>query len=404
MGYSFTFKFSENEIDFSPRSDSFFNYHKFLINEFFNASNQEMALIMFAYRRRFGESSYNYVMKTYFYGWRNGKRTLSNIQEARVISLMPDFLNKSAKERLYKIKEEARYKLGIEEILGAIRRTVQHYFYNQSNIYSKENIYSQGEIFSIFQKELDRVKCLEIPQQKSYFRTEDFYILNEDEKREALLIAKYIVFNKLQRQFDQIEKDFNTFLPLMNYIKRGRFKVLYQMDIFNIKIDITKITFLEITFPIFTIKEIESLNRFKQYSDKYLASELFSIHQESNKAIANAFLNSNDLKLFFAHYDELSLSDSEINMKSSFKGEAGTLYIDVQMKSIKMLKTSFAKSISRILIFSILFLGIILWSIEYEVNAILIFGGLVGGPFYLGFLITEISQLKYLKSEIKQHG
>lgn len=404
MGYSFTFHFSETDIDFSPRSDRFFNYHKFLINEFFNSTDDEMLKIMTAYQRRYGQSAFNYVLKNYYWGWRHGNRTLSNVQESRILSIMPELINEDAKQRLNKIREEARYKLGIEEILSAIKRTVQSYFSSQTSIYSKEKIVSADDVVNIFHKEIERAKALQIPQQTSRFGTDNIIILTEDEKSEALRISQYIVFVKLQKQFNQIEKDFNTFLPFMNGFRRGVFNAIYKISAFNLVVNITNAKFTEIKFPHLNVKEIEANSRFKEYSDKYLAFELVNIQSESNKAIVNAFLNYNDIKVFFDQYEELSNSDSEINMKSNFNGEGGLLNIEVKMKPLKMLRTAIAKSTVKILIYSIVVVGLITWVCAYKIWVLLIYGGLFLGGFYISLVSEEVKSIKTFKSEIKLYG
>lgn len=404
MGYSFTFRFSENDIDFSPRAGYFFNYDKFLLNEFFNAANQEFIAIMTAYKKHYGQSAYDYVMKNYCYGWRRGDRTLSNVQESRILSIMPEFLNDRAKQKLEKIKEEARYRLGIEEVTNVIKKSIQSFFSVQGILYSKQLITTAENILTIFQNEFERAKAIQVTQQTSKFSYERIVVLNEDEQNEALNIAKYIVYVKLQKQFNQIVKDFNTFLPFMQGIRRGIFKAVYTISIFNLKTEITNAKFAKVSMPSFRIKEIETNSRFKETADKYLAYELVNIHSETNKAITSAFLNANDIKLFFDHYEELSNSDSEINMKSIFTGEGGILTMDAKMKPIKMLKTSIAKSAVKILIYTIVIAGLITWVSAYKLWGLLFLGGLFVGSFYISLVGEEMKQIKLYKSEIKLYG
>ena len=356
-----------------------------------------MLEIMRSYQKHFGESSYNYVLKNYYWGWRRGDRTMTNVQQERILYIMPEHLNETAKQKLHRIKEEARYKLGIEEFLGAIKRTVQSFFQKQAYIYSKEKITSEADIQNVFQKEISRVNSLNIPQQKTYNSADGYYVLNDDEKKEALLIAKYIVYVKLKKQLAQIENDFNTFLPFMFCIKRGIFSANYFVSTINFRVEISKTTFHKIQIPKLLVEEIQANSRFKSYSDKYLAQELVSIHTENNKAIVNAFLNSHDLKIFFDHYDELSLADSEVNMKSIFKGEGGILNIQVQMKPIKMLKTSILKSFTKILIYTIMYFGIASIAIIYRWHPIFIVGCIFILGYYISMFTEELKQIKIYK-------
>lgn len=396
MGYSFTFKFSEKDIDFSPRSGYFFNYHKFLINEFFNSTDDEMLNIMQVYQRSFGDSAYKYVMKTYYMDWRHGNRTLSNVQEGRILYIMPALLNEQAKKNLNTIKEQARYKLGVEEVVGGIKRIVQSFFKNQLTIYSEDNIQTADDIQAVFQKEIIRAKCLKI--------VGTFYVLDENERVEVVEISKYIVYIKLQKQFEQIEKDFNTFMPFMKIVNRGVFSATYNLTAFNFTIDFTKKVFDEIKFPCILVDEIVADSRFKEFSDKYLANELVTINTDANRAVSSAFLNAYDIKLFFDHYRELSNTESEVNMKSSFIGESGNLKIQIIMKPIKMLKTSIAKSLSKISIYTIIAAGLLTIIIGNKWYSILFLGGIFILGFYINVISEEIKRIKDFKAEIKQYG
>ena len=110
-------------------------------------------------------------------------------------------------------------------------------------------------------KEYEKIQALTI-------RNFRFNVLTEEEKEEALEISKYILEIKLQKAFDQIERDFNTFLPFMFKFKRGIFSDSYSITAFNLKVDITNTGIDDIEIPKFKIKEIETNSRFKEYSDK----------------------------------------------------------------------------------------------------------------------------------------
>jgi hypothetical protein len=347
------------------------------------------------YKRKFGESAYNYVMKTYFWGWRNGDRVLSNVQQDRIILIMPDLLNEKAKNTLITIKEEGKYKLGIEEVVDGIKKTVKFHFRNQRNIYSKDKILTNIELQNIFQKEIERIKQLEL--------VGSYYILDENEKAEVIQIAKYISYIKLQKQIDQIEKDFNSFVSFIELINRGIFTATYDITAFNVKINLTKNTFQEIKILEILVSEIVANSRFKQFSDKYLASELVTINSDVNKSVSSGYQTKLDIKLFYEQYYKLSLSDNDVEIESSFQSESGNLNIKIQMKSIKMLKTSIAKAISRITIYTIIATGFITVAIRNEWFPILLVGGIILIFFYLMLINIEIGLIKHFKAEIKQY-
>jgi hypothetical protein len=228
--------------------------------------------------------------------------------------------------------------------------------------------------------------------------------LTEKEKEEALEISKYILAIKLQKAFDQIERDFNIFLPYIFKFKHGIFSANYSITQFNLKVDITKSSVKDIEIPKFKIKEIEANSRFKEYSDKYLAYELVSIHKDANNAVSNSFLNSNDITLFFAHYEELSNGESEVSMNSTFQGEGGILSLKVQLKPLKLLKTSIIISSLKLAIYFIVIITLVSLAINHKYFTLLIFGSLIVGIFALSLVNEEIKRLKSLTKEFKTYG
>ena len=160
----------------------------------------------------------------------------------------------------------------------------------------------------------------------------------------------------------------------------------------------------EIIVPEILIEEITANSRFKAFSDKFLAGELININSEANKAISSAFLNAHDLDLFFNQYAELSNSISEVKMKSTFKGEGGVLDIQIQMKPSKIIRTSIAKSYSKITISTIIITWLVLIAIRSELFLILLLGGVLLIGFYINLMVEEITLIKKLKKDIKKYG
>lgn len=396
MGYSFKFKFSESDIDFNPKSGRFFNYNKFLINEFFNSNDEEMIVIMRVYKEIFGESAYKHVIRNYYWGWRNGNRTLSNVQHDRIVSIMPDLLNEKAKNNLEKIREEARYNQGLEDLVSGIKQTVYSYFYNQSLIYKKEEIFSNEDLNKIFSREINRAN-----EVKNNYHS---YVLNEIERNEMLSISKYIIFTKLKNQIEQISRDFNLFIPYIQNIRQGNIYARFYIRSFDLTIDPYKIKYYEINVPEIILDKINSHSQYKEISDKYLANELVQINRESNLAKSEALLNAYDLELFSSHYMKILQSDNEAKLKYSFEGESGKLYIQASIKSIKVLKTSLTKSIVKIILSITIVAFIIYYALINGLFLIILLLGIFVGKLYFSFLFEEIKIIKGLKQEIKQHG
>lgn len=383
MGYSYTFK--EREINFADETR--INYQAFLLSEFFNASDDEKVKILNAYKAHFGISSYNYMLSNYWYSWQLGYRKISNVQADRICSIMPQLLN-----------DVAIQKLGTNDFMMGIKDTVKSFLYTQkASFRNTVNIKNPQELVEIFEKEFEKIKETKI-------RSFRFNVLTHAEKKEALEIAHYILKTKLQMSFEQIERDFNTFLPYMYKFKRGAFTASYLINNFNLKLNITKIGLNDVVVPKFKIKEIEANSNFKSYAEKYLAYELVALYSQSQKAISNSFLNANDIKLFFDHYEELSLGDSEVNMNSTFQGEGGVLSLKVQMKPLKLLKSSIMISSLRMVIYFIVIVTLVSLAVNNNLFIIFIFVGFLVGIIILSRLIQEAKELKLLLSELKKYG
>ena len=362
MGYSYTFK--EREVNFADETR--ISYCDFLLSEFFNASNDEKVKILNAYKSRFGISSYNYMLSNYWYSWQRGNRNISNVQTDRICSIMPQLLN-----------EAAIHKLGVNDFMMGIKDTVKAFLNTQKATFRNTvSLKNPQEVVQIFEKEFEKIKGTTI-------RSFRFNVLTDEEKQEALEIAHYILETKLQKSFDQIERDFNVFLPYMLSFNRGIFSASYLITNFNLKVDITKTGLDDISIPKFKIREIEANSNFKSYADKYLAYELVNLHSQSQKAVSNSFLNANDIKLFFDHYKELSFGDSEVDMKSIFQGEGGNLSIHVQIKPLKIIKTSMFVSIVKLIAYFIILTGLITAAINYRLILLLIIGVIFVGGFFL---------------------
>ena len=300
---------------------------------------------------------------------------------------MPKFLNEKAKD-----------KLSIHEFMASIKNTVKSFQSSQKSTFRNSiNIMKPQEVVSIFKKEYEKIQTLTI-------RNFRFNVLTEEEKVEALEISKYILEIKLQKTFDQIERDFNIFLPYMFKFKRGFFFANYSISEFNLKVDITNTGLQDVKIAKFRIKEIEANIRFKEYSNKYLAYELVSIHKDANKAVSNSFINAYDIQLFFYHYEELSNGESEVNMNSTFQGEGGILSLKAQMKPLKLLKTSIIISLLKLAIYFIVAATLVSFAINHKLFTLLIFGGFFVGIFALSLVSEEINQLKSLTKEYKTYG
>lgn len=375
--------FSEKEIDFTA---DYLNYEQFLLQEFFTADLETAEKLSDYYYNVYGARSLAYAKRNTS-GWINGDYHLTDLMRERITSIMPKFLN-----------EKAKHKLGIYEFMTSIKNTVRSFQNSQKSTFKNTtNLIKPQEVIAIFEKEYEKIQALTI-------RNFRFNILTQEEKSEALEISKYILELKLQKTFDQIDRDFNVFIPYMYKFNRGVFSANYSITEFNLKLDITNTGLDDIQITNFRINIIHSNNRFKEYSDRYLAYELLSLHNEANKAVSNSFLNTNDIQLFLTHYEELFTSESELTLYSTFQGEGGVLSLRAELKPLNLLKKSILISALKIIIYLITVVSLVSLAINYEIFNLLIFGGLFLAFFALSLINQEVTLLKTLTKEYKTYG
>lgn len=381
--YQPKFFFSEKEINFTT---GYLDYDQFLLQEFFTIDTESKKKLSNYYIQIYGARSLSYLNRKYL-EWANGDYHLTELMKERIISIMPKFLN-----------DEAKYKLGIYDFMSSIKNTVSAFQTSQKSMFNdKPNLKDPKEIESIFESVYDKIQALTLQNVR-------FKVLTEEEKLEALEISKYILEVKLKKTFNQIEKDLNTFLPIISKFKRGLFSASYFISAFNLRLDITNTEIESIEIPKFNINNTEIDNRFKVYSDKYLAYELVSIYNSAKKAVSDSLLNENDISLFFANYNELFNSESEVNMESTFQGEGGVLSLNAQMKPLKLLKSSIIISFIKLAIYLFLILTIVSFALYHNLFILLIFGGLIFGKFAFSFVNQEVKLIKTLIKEFKNYG
>ncbi|MEO6684094.1 MAG: hypothetical protein ABIN48_14825 [Ginsengibacter sp.] len=383
MGYSYNFK----DLDFDFSDSKYLSHWDFMLSEFFNASKDVKKKFLDAYFNEYGAGPYNYMLRNYWYSWEYGNRTVSDTQSWRIYKIMQTLLDDNGKHRL-----------GMNEFMMSIKTTVKSFLDTQNKTYLKiQKINNIQDVTQLFKNELNKIQSLNLVDIKPR-------ILTEEEKIEALEISKYILEIKLQKSFDQVERDFNVFLPYIFKFKRGIFSATYSIYMFNIKVDITNTNIIDVEIPKFKIKEIEANSKFKEYSDKYLAYELVSIHKEAKKSVSISFLNANDIEMFLEHYIELSNGESEVSMNSTFQGEGGILSLKAQMKPLKLLKTSIIISSIKLAIYFIVLITLVSLAINHKLFTLLIFGGFFVGIFALSLVSEEFKQLKSLTKEFKAYG
>lgn len=395
--YKPNFYYSEKELDFTKEN---LDYNQFLLQEFFNADLETRKRISNFYIDNFGNRSFAYLKRKYS-EWANGNYHLTDLMSGRILSMMPRFLN-----------SEAKHKLGIHQFMSTIKKEVKSFERKQNNRYNQTKYISRtSELLEIFEKEYYEIQTYSYDSLNIYAHRKGMLkdghrtdMLRDNELIEAIEISKYILKVKLKNLYDQIEQDFQVFLPFIQSLKIGTFDSSFTIKAFDIIINLTKLDTNIIKVPNFKIPEIESKSIFKKYSDKYLAYEFVRINRKSKEQIANSFLNNNDLQLFLNHYIKLSNYDSEVSFDSNFLGESGELKIKARLVPLKLLKTSLLYTFIKLAIYNVITILLITLVIRNEAYALLLIGGFFVGILVFTMISEEIKKIRILIKEMKTYG
>lgn len=382
------FYYSEKELDFT---NEYLDYNQFLLQEFFNADLNTRRKISNYYIDKFGERSFAYLHRK-FSEWANGDYHLTDLMSGRIIAMMPRFLN-----------SEARHKLGIHQFMSTIKKTVRTFESKQRMRYNiTKRISSTNELLDILQKEYAEIQSFSYDSLNIYSHKTD--MLTDEELIEAIEISRYILVVKLQNIYNQIERDFQIFLPFIEKLKIGFFDKSFKIRAFNVVINLSKLDLSQIKVPNFIIPEIESNSAFRKYSDKYLAYELLSINRESKEQIADSFLNTNDLQIFINHYYDLLNYNSEVSIYSTFRGESGALGIKARLVPHKILITSLLYEFIKLTAYIVFTISLIVFAIKNGAYLLLLFGTFLVGMYAISLIHEKTKEVRALIKELKTHG
>jgi len=339
MSWVYRSYYKEREIDHG----SIFDYNQFILQEFFNCDNETWYRLASHYRSVHGNRSLSYLERK-FSEWKNGNYHLTDLMEERILDVMPNFLSKDARNKLIirdeliRIREEERkYKLGLDEFLRTIKRIVQSNQLKRSS-YQKVNSISTFEAFvETIRDELDKIKNIDIEDLSLYYNT-------DEERKEILNIAKYVLKIKLQSTYKHLMNDIELVSPYFKKNEFDRFKISYKASfgIHDIKFSNTELK--EVKFPTFDLRNIISNNKYNEFAEKYLANELKDIFYKRNDNVVDGFLTTTDINIFLSKYLELKKNqDCEVKMNGEFNGEIGILTMSAQYIPPKFLDVEINK-------------------------------------------------------------
>lgn len=383
-GRSYTvgkFYYADAKIDFTNDN---LDYNHFLLQEFFNADTDTISKIFKYYDTTYGARALSYLDRK-FDEWAKGDYHLTDMMRERILSMMPKFLNHNAK-----------YKLGVYEFMGCIKNTVKKYQLKSNS--SQNHLDNIDDFVAIIEKEYEKINSCKVVYKNR------FNVLTTNELIEAEDISKFILFTKLETLTQQIESDFNNFLPYTNQFKKGKVERSYSIPLLGIQLDLKNFKISNVELPITDSTYQDTNNRFRIYAERYLAYELTEVHKSSNLSTVSSFLNLSDLELLVERYLQLVKSKLRAKILSKFNGQAGLLTIRLNINPPLIIVMLILASIAKLIFYPTAYFFLMQWMFSPPVKGASFFIGIIStiAGYYL--IQFEFNNFKALIEELKSYG
>jgi hypothetical protein len=360
-----------------------FSTYSYIENEFFNADRETFQKITGLYCDLYGYGPYKYLIDTYQY-WKLGKVSTSKQTMNRILECVPRFL--TIEKRFFILKNEVIF------FIETLHQKQQH-----------KNA-TLSELNSLFE---NYVSLIENFNQSNLPYLVGKRIFTPEEIEQFLLVCKYVLFEKLNLAFKQVQNDLLLFKEKISRFKTGVFKASYQIDFLNTKIDISNINEFQFDFLNLKLNQINPNGINKNFAEQYILEEFMQMNFLEKEGAVNHYVKSKDLVFFLDQYHQINRYENEATLKSDFKGEGGELRVILEVKSLQKIKSLIYLSGVKLIIYFTILISTIFFVVKFEIYKI-VFMFILGCLFLGGFLLknfrSEIQTIKNLKLDLKKYG
>jgi hypothetical protein len=360
-----------------------FDIFDFLKKEFFNTDKETFRLIADFYRKNYGESAHEYMLKTYK-SWKKGTVNVSSLTFNRIIECVPQFL--SPEKRLYILRceiynflEKAKEKLKTDNL----KLTKLHH------------------IFETLQKEIINFNESNL----KWFIGKNIFPV--DQVEHYLCVCKYALNERLIQSYKQSINDLSIISEKFLAFRYNIDSAFFKIDFLNISIDVSKISKNKIPqIPLHSL----SLNldkSFIKFGEKYILEELMKISFYEKEGEVNASLKSKDIDTIFSHFVAITKGKNEVTINSKLQGDGGILIMKLEFtpikKSIETILISLSKLIAIVVVLTIGTQMVIKFNFNW-ILPVMALGGFVFIIYILTIIPEEIIKISKSIIQIIRYG
>lgn len=361
-----------------------FSTYFYIENEFFTADRETLRKITDLYYDLYGYGPHKYLIDTY-HSWKSGYVSTSGQTMGRIIECVPRFL--SDEKRFFILKNELIY-------------FIETLHQKQQN--KNATPFEINTLFENYAAQIENFNQSNLPYMVGK------RIFTSEEIEQFLLVCKYVLLERLNLSYMQVQNDLILFKNKISKVNSGVFKASYHVDFLNSKIDLSNINDFHFDFTKLKQQEIIPNGTYKQFAEQYILEEFMQMNFSAKEGDVNYFVKSKDLDFFLDQYHQTKTKKNEAILTSEFIGEGGQLYLILEVKSLKKLRISFAYSVTRIFAYCLI--------IAYFINAnhnskyktsnqpTVITMLLISIMSVSYLLYKEIMFLKNLKLDLKKYG
>ena len=364
---------SQHEVTYKTRN----KIYNFLLDEFLNADDKTLSLIVRHYYKHYGNGPGDYLRNTY-YSWKKGYTGISSLTFGRVIDFMPLYLT-----------DEKRFII--------LKSEIESFVENLTN--TKQSKIALSEINSRF---------IDLQNKILDFNKDDLQwfvgknIFTNDLIEHYLTICKYVLNQKLIQVYRSFTSDLliikNNLYQFNQPIELAEYDILFLNQTVNIA---------SATPASIEIIELKTLNfnlddSFKKFGQEYFLNELMKISFNEKQNTTHSEIMSSDINLFFTQFAALkSNTKSQISMKSTFKGIGGNFRVNLEFIPINLSQTFLLKSILKFVTLCVITFSVIGSLFLFPVVWIFIVGGLA---YLIPMAYKQFKNINLARQQIKKYG
>jgi hypothetical protein len=222
-----------------------------------------------------------------------------------------------------------------------------------------------------------------------------------------LMICKYAMYEKLNLAYKQVLNDLTLIKSKLCKLKANTYNASYEIDFLNTIVDISNLNDYQLNFKPLKTLPININGSYLKFAEQYIIEELILMSFVQKAGEVNHFVKSNELDFFICQYQEVFENGGEASLHAEFKGEGGQLFLTIEIKSLRRIKSLIFLSYSKLLLYIITIVYTIALVINFEIYHSIFFLIICVAAFLIvlnnGFK-KEIKKIKDFKIDLKRHG